>query len=77
MPVVMPKLGYDMESGRIAAWLKQPGDDVTRGESIAEIETDKATIAIESKTTGRLVEIVRSSGDEVPVQEVIAYIEEA
>jgi pyruvate dehydrogenase E2 component (dihydrolipoamide acetyltransferase) len=77
VPVVMPKLGYDMESGRIVSWLKQPGDDVTRGEPIAEIETDKATIEIEAKATGRLVEIVRPPGEEVIVQEVIAYIEEA
>jgi pyruvate/2-oxoglutarate dehydrogenase complex dihydrolipoamide acyltransferase (E2) component len=44
VPIEMPKLGYDMETGRIVFWLKAEGDRVARGEPIAEIETDKATI---------------------------------
>ena len=47
-PIEMPKLGYDMESGAIGSWLKQVGDPVTRGEPIAEIETDKTTVEMEA-----------------------------
>jgi pyruvate/2-oxoglutarate dehydrogenase complex dihydrolipoamide acyltransferase (E2) component len=73
--VRMPNLGYDMEAGKIMSWLKQVGDSVARGEPIAEIETDKATIEMESLAAGTLVEIVAEAGSEVPVGEVVAYLE--
>jgi pyruvate dehydrogenase E2 component (dihydrolipoamide acetyltransferase) len=73
--VKMPNLGMDMETGKIAAWLKQVGDQVTRGEVIAEIETDKATLEMEALQSGTLVEIVAGVGAELPVGDVIAYIE--
>ena len=65
-PVAMPKLGYAMQAGRIAAWTKQVGDRITRGEVIAEIEMDKGIIELEALTGGTLVEIVRGAGEEVP-----------
>jgi pyruvate dehydrogenase E2 component (dihydrolipoamide acetyltransferase) len=71
----MPNLGMDMETGKIAAWLKQVGDPVERGEVIAEIETDKATLEMEALQAGTLVEIVAEAGSELPVGEVIAYLE--
>jgi pyruvate dehydrogenase E2 component (dihydrolipoamide acetyltransferase) len=73
--VTMPNLGYDMEEGTVAAWLKQVGDAVERGEVIAEIETDKTTVEMESLATGTLAEIVHPSGSTVPVGEVIAVLE--
>jgi pyruvate dehydrogenase E2 component (dihydrolipoamide acetyltransferase) len=73
--VRMPNLGADMDSGKIAAWLKKVGDPVERGEVIAEIETDKATVEMESLQAGTLVEIVAEVGSELPVGDVIAYIE--
>jgi pyruvate dehydrogenase E2 component (dihydrolipoamide acetyltransferase) len=73
--VKMPNLGMDMESGKIAAWLKQVGDPVERGEVIAEIETDKATVDMEALQTGTLVEIVAGVGTQLPVGAVIAYLE--
>ena len=73
--VRMPNLGMDMETGKIAAWLKGVGDPVERGEVIAEIETDKATVDMEALQSGTLVEIVAGVGAELPVGEVIAYIE--
>ena len=42
--VIMPRLSDTMEEGTLAAWLKQPGDQVQRGDLLAEIETDKATM---------------------------------
>jgi len=71
----MPNLGYDMEQGTILHWLKAVGDRVVRGEPIAEIETDKATMEMESLVTGTLVEIVSAAGTEVDVGVTIAYVE--
>jgi pyruvate dehydrogenase E2 component (dihydrolipoamide acetyltransferase) len=75
--VTMPNLGYDMEAGKVVSWLKQPGDHVDRGEPIAEIETDKTTVEMESLASGTLVEIVCAAGDEAPVGAVIAYLEDS
>jgi pyruvate dehydrogenase E2 component (dihydrolipoamide acetyltransferase) len=73
----MASLGYDMEAGRIAAWLKQVGDLVERGEPIVEVETDKATIEMESTHAGTLVEIAVAEGQEVPVGDVIGHLDVA
>lgn len=74
--VRMPSLGYDMESGKVSAWLKKIGDTVARGEPIAEIETDKTTVEMESLASGTLVEIVCEEGSESDVGAVIAFIED-
>ena len=71
----MPNLGYDMEAGKVVAWLKQVGDAVARGEPLVEIETDKTTIQVEALASGTLVEIVAEEGAEVPVGDVVAYLE--
>jgi pyruvate/2-oxoglutarate dehydrogenase complex dihydrolipoamide acyltransferase (E2) component len=76
IPIAMAKLGYDMESGKIAGWTKQVGDTIARGDVIAEIETEKATIEMESLAAGELVEIVRQAGEDVPVGEVIGYLDD-
>lgn len=73
--VAMPNLGYDMEEGKISAWLKSVGDTVSRGEPIAEIETDKTTVEMEAMASGTLAEIVHADGATVAVGEVIAYLE--
>ena len=76
IPIEMAKLGYDMETGKIAGWTKQVGDTIARGDVIAEIETEKATIEMESLAAGQLVEIVRQAGEDVPVGEVIGYLDD-
>ncbi len=76
VPIEMAKLGYDMESGRIAAWIRSVGDVVQRGEVIAEIETDKATIEMEALLSGTLAEIVHQVGDDVQVGTVIGYLDD-
>ena len=73
--VKMPNLGYDMTEGKVASWLKQPGDRVERGEPLAEIETDKTTIEMESLVSGVLAEIVCAAGSDVAVGATIAYVE--
>jgi len=74
--VIMPQLGFDMEEGTIQRWLKQVGERVARGEPIAEVETEKATLQVESYATGTLKNIIHGEGDTVPVGEKIAEIEE-
>lgn len=74
--ITMPQMGFDMTEGTIAAWLKKEGDMVTRGEPIAEIETDKTTIQIEAFASGVLRKIIAQPGQRVPVGEVIAIIAE-
>lgn len=76
IPIKMPKLGYDMTSGRIESWLKGVGDEVRRGEPIAEIETDKVVIQMEALASGRLVEIVHEADTEVAVEEIIGYLDD-
>lgn len=71
----MANLGYDMETGRLETWLKQVGDRVERGEPIVEVETDKATIEMEATQSGTLVEIVAEAGQDVPIGEVIGYLD--
>ena len=76
IPIEMPKLGYDMETGTVSGWLRHVGDTITRGDVIAEIETDKATVEMEATASGTLSEIVHDSGAEVPVGEPIAWLED-
>jgi pyruvate dehydrogenase E2 component (dihydrolipoamide acetyltransferase) len=75
--IEMPRLGYDMETGIVSGWLKKVGDSITRGEAIAEIETDKSTVEMEATASGTLAEIVHDAGAEVAVGEPIAWLDEA
>ena len=70
--ITMPKMGFDMTEGLIVRWLKKVGDVVNKGEAIAEIETDKVTIEIESFVAGTITEILASEGSRTPVGGVIA-----
>lgn len=72
--ITMPQMGFDMTEGTIAAWLKKEGDPVAKGEPIAEIETDKTTIQVESFSSGVLRKIVAQAGQKVPVGQVIGII---
>lgn len=72
--VLMPKLGHDMEEGTVEAWLVEPGQNVERGEVIAEIETEKSVMEMESLHTGQINELVADVGQTCPVGHVIAYM---
>ena len=72
--ITMPKMGFDMTEGTIVRWLKQVGEEIKKGEPIAEIETDKVTIEIEAFESGTLSELVANEGDLVPVGDVIARL---
>jgi pyruvate dehydrogenase E2 component (dihydrolipoamide acetyltransferase) len=72
--VIMPALELAQETGKVIRWLKAPGDAVTQGEPIVEIETDKVTTEIEAPASGILREVSASEGDVVPVGHAIALI---
>lgn len=72
--VVMPKLGADMQEGKIVRWLKKEGDPVKKGEIIAEVETDKADIEMEAYASGVLRKILTPAGQVAPVGTPVAVI---
>jgi pyruvate dehydrogenase E2 component (dihydrolipoamide acetyltransferase) len=74
--VNMPKLGFDMAEGTLIRWVKGLGDKVARGEVLAEIETDKATVEVESLASGTLRKQLVTEGTSVPVGTPIAIIGE-
>jgi pyruvate dehydrogenase E2 component (dihydrolipoamide acetyltransferase) len=74
--ITMPKMSDTMQEGTISVWLKKVGDAVKAGEIIAEVETDKATMELESYEDGILLYIGIEAGDSVPVDGVIAIIGE-
>ena len=72
--VVMPQMGYDMQEGTLVRWLKQEGEEIARGDAIAEIETDKAVIEMEAYASGVVLKTVVAEGSTVPVGDTIAFI---
>ena len=72
--ILMPQMGYDMTEGTLVRWVKKVGDKVNRGDIVAEIETDKATVEIEAFDSGTLLRTVAEPGDTVPVGEPIATL---
>ena len=72
--IIMPKMGMTMVSGIVSGWLKEDGDQVTEGELVATIETDKITNSVEAPATGTL-HLVAELDDEISVGDVIAYID--
>ncbi len=72
--VTMPKLGFDMAEGRLVRWVKVEGDPVAKGEVIAEIETDKATVEVESSYDGVMFRHLAEEGTDLPVNAPIAVI---
>src|SRR5215510_8540491 len=76
MPEIqMPKLSDTMTEGTLVAWKKKKGDQVSAGEVLAEIETDKATMEWESSEDGTLSEIYVQEGGKVNVGDKIAFIQ--
>ncbi len=72
--VIMPALGMAQETGTLIQWLKAAGDQVTRGEPLMEVETDKATVEIEAPASGILASVTAHAGDVIPVGQRIALI---
>ena len=72
--VILPALGMAQDTGKILQWFKAEGEQVVKGEPLAEIETDKATVEIEAPADGVLGRVSAAAGDDVPVGRVIATI---
>ena len=72
--VSMPKLGFDMAEGALVRWVIQTGEPVQKGAVLAEIETDKATVEVESNFDGVLAQQLVQAGEVVPVNTPIAII---
>lgn len=73
-PVMMPKQGQSVETCLILAWKKQPGDAVSVGDILCEVETDKATFEVPAEAAGTLLAHFAAAGDDVPVLTNIAAI---
>src|SRR5258708_23374168 len=72
--ITMPRLSDPMQEGTIARWLKKPGDEIKKGDVLAEIETDKATMGLEAYEAGTLHQILAQEGETVPIGQVVALI---
>ena len=72
--IQMPKFGQTMEQGTIVSWEKGPDDHIKKGEVFLIIESDKATMEVESEYSGYLLKIVAQVGDEIPCGQLVAYI---
>ena len=70
----MPALGMAQDTGLIVSWLKQPGDAVRTGDALMEVETDKAVMEVEAPGDGFLTDVRAEAGQNVPVGQVIAVI---
>lgn len=72
--ISMPKLGFDMAEGTLVRWAKKEGEKVEKGELLAEIETDKATVEVESQYSGIVLKHLVAEGAGVPVGKPIAAV---
>ncbi|MGH7606418.1 MAG: biotin/lipoyl-containing protein, partial [Gemmatimonadales bacterium] len=72
--VHMEALSPTMEEGRLVKWTKREGDAVKTGETLAEVETDKAVMELVARADGQLIKVVAAEGSTVPVGNVVAYI---
>jgi len=70
----MPKLGFDMAEGTLVRWVKQVGENINKGDVLAEIETDKATVEVESPASGVVLQHIVDQGTVVPVNAPIAIV---
>ena len=76
-PILMPKPGQMTEECTIVAWHKKPGDPVSRGDILFEIETDKSNMDVEAFDEGVLLKTYVDAGQTVPVNSVVAYVGKA
>src|SRR5688572_4040593 len=72
--ISMPKLGFDMAEGLLVRWVRQVGENINKGDVLAEIETDKATVEVESSASGVVLQHIVEQGTIVPVNAPIAVV---
>ena len=74
LSIVMPALEMAQETGKLVSWRKKEGEQVTKGELLLEVETDKAVVEVEAQGDGILAGIKAREGDVVPVGQTIAWL---
>jgi len=74
---LLPSLGADMTEGKLVSWKIKPGDVITRGQVVAEVETDKGVIDVECFDTGVVEKLVAEPGEKLPVGAILAVIQGA
>jgi pyruvate dehydrogenase E2 component (dihydrolipoamide acetyltransferase) len=72
--IAMPKLGFDMQEGTLVRWLRNEGEAIAKGDVLAEIETDKATVEVESSAAGIVRRLLVDQGAVVPIGDPIAIV---
>jgi pyruvate dehydrogenase E2 component (dihydrolipoyllysine-residue acetyltransferase) len=72
--IQMPSLSPTMKEGKITKWLKKEGEQISSGQAIAEVETDKSNLEVESFEDGFLVKVVVKEGESAPVGAPIAFV---
>ena len=72
--ITMPKLGFDMAEGTLVRWVRNEGENINKGDVLAEIETDKATVEVESSASGVVRKLLVDQGAVVPIGAAIAII---
>ena len=72
--IIMPQLGETVAEGKILAWFKSVGDEITEGDNLFEVETDKVTVEVQAIVAGRLSEIRVGPGATARVGEVVAVV---
>lgn len=75
--ILMPQAGNSMEEGTILQWRVKPGDRIAVGQTLYEVETDKASVEVEATEAGRIARIVAPEGAVVPVKQPVAYLAES
>jgi pyruvate dehydrogenase E2 component (dihydrolipoamide acetyltransferase) len=76
IPVYMPKFGMTMTTGLITEWMFAAGERVEKGNALAIVETEKVQTELESPASGVLTDVKYADGEEAPVGEIVAYIDE-
>ena len=72
--VIMPKMGDGMEEGTLLRWLKNVGDQINVGDVLAEVETDKVTVEVESPVAGKILDLQAEPGQVIQVGSVIGHV---
>lgn len=72
--IIMPKLGFNMNEGRLVQWYKNEGDEVAKGEPLFSVETDKTNMDIEATSDGVVKKLLIAEGDKIPVTLPIAVV---
>lgn len=74
VPIKIPDLGAAVDDVTLVRWLVKEGDQIVRGQKIAEIETDKAVVPLESAAAGTMLKFVAQAGQDASTGDVIAYV---